>query len=791
MSVPLLSSCGGGGTSSTQPNYSPQPAAVVSSLAFPLSDGMRFASEYSTSTNYTISGHCNGTATFSNLDAVPSSFENAPSIAVSSTETFYFSNCTPTTLSSSGISHFDSNFIPLGSIQDNGQYGVYPTQPVIPLSVHVGDSGRISRKQLYTDITKSVSLGHSDLSYIVEADTADSAIVDLINRIYLATNLLEQISHNRYRITASGAMFPVSIDIQAPSVSLHLAAQPDTQPPNLIQTSPRTGIAGPATPISMEFNERLDCTYVPVDAISIVASTGATIPGTLNCRGRTITFTPDTPLTHGETYSGFLVSNGVRDLSGNISSGNATLNFRWDSVAPSVISTSPAALAVDVALSSQISITLSEAILPLASGAASLTVSSAAGVISGTETFNNNTNTLSFRPAAPLQPGTTYTITLSGQVTDNFLNPIGADYSWSFTTDPTFNSRVNVPYDGWLSAVAIGDVNGDGKADLVVATESSQIAANAYRLLVFLQNAGGGLNSPVSYATNASFNAHISDIKIGDVNNDGRNDIVTSRVFGGMEIYLQNIAGTLDPAVQHSSMPSALDLADLNNDGLLDVVQYSGIDVMLQNTNGTLGAPAVYPPPQFTSWLNGNLGDHGGGIGDLNADGLPDIAAKAGIGFCVLLQSGAGAFSLPTCYTTPAVDLAVGDLNGDSLADVAVVYGGNRPGPRLGVFHQNAGVLDPVVSYASYDIPSQVEIADMTGDGLMDVLVLHDAFNRLGIYRQLANGGGLQREILYQQPSCSVGCKMAVGDINSDGKPDVVVIGSYININNLTINYHY
>ncbi|MBU1215524.1 MAG: VCBS repeat-containing protein [Gammaproteobacteria bacterium] len=782
-----IAGCGGGGASSLS-NNSNQAPAVVSLLSFPLKEGLRVLTEFSATANFTISGSCYGSATKSSVDAVSSSFENTPSFAISSTETYNFTTCTPSTFSASGVSYFDTDFLPLGSIRDDGQYGVYLSAPVIPISVKVGDSGPISTEQLYTDSTKSVQDGRSELSYVVEADSADSAIVDFVNKVYATSNALLQTSHSRYKITASGAMSPVSHDIhQAPSFSLHLTPLSDTKAPSLLRTSPSGPYAGPAIPISAEFDETLDCSYVPAEVITIVASSGAPVLGRLSCRGRTVTFVPDVPLTNGERYAGNLLSNGIKDLSGNISASYSPLDFIWDSAAPTVTATSPANLKNDVPITSNISITFSEYI-QIPSGVSGLSISSASGVVSGVETFDRSTNKLSFIPDAPLQPGTVYSVTLNGQVTDYLLNPIGPDYTWSFTTDPTFRDKIVTSIGAAPSSVAIGDVNGDGKADLLVATGGSANPANAYKLFVYLQNAGGGLNSPVKYATSASFNKVIQSIKIGDINNDGRNDVVTARNTSGMEVYLQNVAGTLDPAVLYSNNASTIDLADLNNDGLLDVVQYFGVNVMLQNLNGTLGLSTVYPHPQ-NNWGGS------GGIGDLNADNMPDIAALVGSSneFCVLPQSGAGAFSLSACYSTGVAftalsDLSIGDVNGDSLADVAVVYGGNAPTSKLGIFYQNAGVLQPVINYNSLDIPTQVEIADMTGDGLMDVVVLHDGWDRIGIYRQLANGGGLQAEKLYMLPIYSANSQMTVDDLNGDGKADVVVV----DINNgLTIYYHY
>lgn len=78
----------------------------------------------------------------------------------------------------------------------------------------VGNTGTIGTQTLYTNSTKTVGNGTSVVSYVVEADTATTAIINLIDRSYNAGGTLIATEQDRYRIDAVGTLTPVSADIQ-------------------------------------------------------------------------------------------------------------------------------------------------------------------------------------------------------------------------------------------------------------------------------------------------------------------------------------------------------------------------------------------------------------------------------------------------------------------------------------------------------------------------------------------------------------------------------------------------
>jgi len=249
-------------------------------------------------------------------------------------------------------------------------------------------------------------------------------------------------------------------------------------------------------------------------------------------------------------------------------------------------------------------------------------------------------------------------------------------------------------------------------------------------------------------------------------------------------VLLQNAAGTLDAMLSYATVNSlGVKIGDFNADGRRDIVGINwgsrgdGVDLFLQTAAGGLAPKVTYHVA------------HGGydevEVGDLNGDGLTDVLVMSGQGLGsqlgILPQLGDGTMGAPIYYSVVSGDnlhgVGIGDLNGDGRDDLAVSYGGNRPGSFIArVFQNAAGGLDPATSTASYDIPEPVVVADVDNDGRKDIVVAHGGWNALGVYRQ-TTAGGLSAEERYPIPYAShyQPQGLAVGDINGDQLPDVVL----------------
>jgi hypothetical protein len=351
--------------------------------------------------------------------------------------------------------------------------------------------------------------------------------------------------------------------------------------------------------------------------------------------------------------------------------------------------------------------------------------------------------------------------------------------------DGLFTPYVLYDIPGGATAVAIGDVTGDGRNDVVTMNNN-----NPDSIYVVAQTESGRLDNYQAYPANiAYFSIHNGSVDIADMNQDGLMDVIVG-LYNAVGVWLQETDGTLADGIPfgtaHSSFSNVYKLcaADYNNDGLVDVAsidwgtQSHDLDVFLQNPGGLLSHSAVYTVP------------HGGyddiDAGDVNHDGLQDLIVMSGQGYAydnlaVIRQNSAGTFDDPTFHdlggTASTNGVGVGDVNGDGRDDVVVSHGGKY----IALFLQNdAGMLNSPVSISSYNIPQPVEVADIDGDGRKDVVTAHAGWLRLGVYLQ--NGdGSLAEELLYDIPYNSHYNRhgMAVGDINGDSGTDVVVAAPY------------
>ena len=365
---------------------------------------------------------------------------------------------------------------------------------------------------------------------------------------------------------------------------------------------------------------------------------------------------------------------------------------------------------------------------------------------------------------------------------------------------------VDYPSGGsYASSVAIDDLNGDGHPDVVVVNPRGG-GANDFGIVgVLLGHGDGTFGPPVSYSS-AGYQAAF--LAIRDVNGDGKLDLVMANqcqdafncaAGGGVGVLLGNGDGTFQAPVSYSSggyLTQSLVVGDVNGDGKLDLVvanqcQTSSncsnggtVSVLLGNGDGTFQTPVSYSSGGFEATYLA--------IGDFNQDGKLDLAVAnncatgpncttGGI-VNVLLGNGDGTFEVPVdVYNTvnySAYSIAIGDVNGDGKPDLFV--GLYDPGGVTVLLGNGDGTFQSGSGYSSGGTyVYSIAIGDVNGDGKQDLVVANADSSSVGIL--LGNGDGtFQSAASYASGGGSN--SVAIGDLNGDGKPDLVVANGGVGV---------
>ncbi|XYH96886.1 FG-GAP repeat domain-containing protein [Sorangium sp. So ce1128] len=313
---------------------------------------------------------------------------------------------------------------------------------------------------------------------------------------------------------------------------------------------------------------------------------------------------------------------------------------------------------------------------------------------------------------------------------------------------------------GGLEQIFVRDTDQDGLVDVIVGNSG---AAGSEGLGVLRGKGTGRLEDPV-WAPSPS--GYYGETVLADFNEDGDLDAVD--VFFGL-IFIEGGPGAtflprvdVDPWLGASSVVAA----DFDGDGHLDVAAGGTSTVAVYLGDGTGGFVA-------TSTLDAD-NPIKLALGDFDADGNADLAAAHWdqMKVSVWLGDGAGGFDPPAFFAMPskASGVAVGDFDGDGDEDLVVSMLDGRL--RVLVGDGAGGFTQGPEHQVSANHYSTVEMADFTGDGKDDVVA---NWGRDGVIHLLVSEGtAFGEDHVFDETNVSWGSAVGVGDLNRDGKPDIV-----------------
>jgi hypothetical protein len=256
------------------------------------------------------------------------------------------------------------------------------------------------------------------------------------------------------------------------TASFSTATAPDTTAPTVTGTLPTNGAGNVSvgTLIGVTFSEQMDPSTITGSSIALrVAATGAPVAGFVaySAATNTAVFAPSVPLGYSTGYT-IVVGTGAKDAAGNALAAVFTAGFTTvaapDATPPTVLSTSPANGATNVAISSVITVTFSEAMDLFTIDAATVTLrnNTTSATVAGTFSYNAGTNTSTFAPTAALAYSTGYTLTLNTGVKDVAGNSLASPYVSVFTTvaapDATPPTVISTSPVNGAANVAVGTV---------------------------------------------------------------------------------------------------------------------------------------------------------------------------------------------------------------------------------------------------------------------------------------------------------------------------------------------
>ncbi len=374
----------------------------------------------------------------------------------------------------------------------------------------------------------------------------------------------------------------------------------------------------------------------------------------------------------------------------------------------------------------------------------------------------------------------------------------------AITLIPSFAPQQTFATDSGPDWVAVEDFNGDGKPDLAISNQFSNTVS------VLLNTTPSGVTAP-TFAPQQTFatGRNPDSVVVGDFNGDGKPDLAVANFLAGTVSVLLNTtpteATTPSFAPQQTfgvgTYPNSVAVGDFNGDGKPDLVvpnERSGMVSVLLNTT-----PAGATTPSFAPRLTFAAGAvaYSVTVGDFNGDGKPDFAVVnlEGSVSVLLNTTPAGAtapsFAPQLTFATgirPYL-VAVGDFNDDGKPDLAVANDGSGTVSVL-LNTTPAGAtapsFAPQLTFATGNGPSSVAVGDFTGDGKPDLAVTNWGFGTVSVLLDTTMAGATTPSFALPQvfTTGTDPSSLAVGDFNSDGKPDLAVTNFVGNTVSVLIN---
>jgi FG-GAP-like repeat/IPT/TIG domain/FG-GAP repeat len=368
-----------------------------------------------------------------------------------------------------------------------------------------------------------------------------------------------------------------------------------------------------------------------------------------------------------------------------------------------------------------------------------------------------------------------------------------------FIASNALNSKVDFTTGSAPISVNIGDLDGDGKSDLVVANSSSNTVS------VFRNTSSMGNINTSSFANKVDFATGTNpySVSIGDLDGDGKPEMVvanngsnTVSAFRNTSsvgsITTSSFASKVDFTTGVGSNPISVSIGDLDRDGRPDLVVAnngnSSVSIFRNISSvGSITTSSLASKVDFTTGSSPNSVS----IADLDGDGKIDLAVANGgsntvsvfrnTSFIGVITTGSYASKVDFTTGSNPFSISIGDLDGDGKPDLAVV---NVFSMTISLFRNTSAVgsitsgsFANKVDFATGSIPNSVSIDDLDGDGKPDLALLNGG-NKVSVFQNTSSIGSITTGSFASKVDFTTGTSpqsVSIGDLDGDGKPDLVV----------------
>lgn len=343
-------------------------------------------------------------------------------------------------------------------------------------------------------------------------------------------------------------------------------------------------------------------------------------------------------------------------------------------------------------------------------------------------------------------------------------------------------ANVNVPSSSSFAGPVIADFNSDTKLDVAVLDATHNGPGGLERFHVVFGDGMGGFGATISTSFDA---AEPSGLAGGDLNGDGKVDLVTVNRGGGnnnegsISIGLSDGAGHFTVStlsVRTAVNPAGVGFADFNSDGKMDLAVPSGFGFSILLGNGAGGfAPRTHITTSNSSSIR---------TADLDGDGNADlvmVSEEINGKTSVVLGNGAGGFTAPLQFnlgTFPS-DLTVADFNNDGKPDLAVSISQQEPFPSpvrsniAVLLGDGAGGFGTPVTIPAERSAARIISADLNADGRPDLITANRGPNNLTVALNTCAGSSPTPT---PTPTPAFTISGTVADGNGQGISDVTMI---------------